>query len=121
VKPPSSLIPSNLYWFIKGKMNKTLTEKAFREGFATYVSSITSGNLSSSTQRTIGRVESGKRWKFLFQTEFLPYALGYIAYYAISKSKSEKFAISVGLYESPSIWLIKGREALAKLGKRCII
>lgn len=120
-KPSSSLIPNDLYWLIKRKLNKPLTEKAFTEGFATYVSSITSGNLSSSIRRVIKTLEDGKRLKILFQPELLPYALGYITYYTISKSESEKFAINVGLHDSPSKWLMRGREAFDKSGKRCII
>lgn len=112
---------SNIYWIIKGRMSEALTEKAFREGFATYVASITSGTLNPAEEKAIKTIQNGKRRKMLLQTRMLPYALGYRTYYAIAKIQSEKQAIQLGLSEHFSKWVSEGGVAFIKLGKPHII
>jgi len=111
VKLPLIPIPSGLYWIVKRKMNKALAEKAFREGFATYVASITSGALNPKVEKAIKTIQSGKKWKILLQTESISYALGYLTYCAIAKIQSEKQAIHLGLSEDSSKWVSEGRAA----------
>lgn len=103
-----------LRWVITGKMSKALVFEAFREGFAVYVAFITSGVLNQKLQKEIDDIRKRKMWKIalkiifslLSYTEVIPYALGYIFYQRIAKVKSEKEAISLGLYGKPDQLLL---------------
>lgn len=115
-KPFLNLLPGYLYWIIGGRMNMALTEKAFIEGFATYVTSLTRGIVKPPVEKAIRTIQSGKRWRMLLRTESLSYALGYLTYSAIAKAKSEKYAISIGLFQSPSKWVSEGEKSKTNMG-----
>lgn len=112
-KPRRSLnLVPNLLWVLSGKVNKTLAEDAFREGFATYIESITCSSLKQNMLKAIEVVENGNRWKLalmlLTASRRMPYALGYLVYSNIAKIQSETDAISVGLSATALEWLSKG-------------
>ena len=107
-----------LYWFLKGKMNTSLAQKAFREGFATYIAFLTSGEMCI-TQKEIDVIQKRKLLRAVFvDNRKLPYILGYLAYSALAKNQSEKHAILCGLTSDSSDWLSKSRIAITKLGEK---
>lgn len=116
-KTYSTDISSWFSWLLKGRENNALTKTAFREGFAEYVGSMTTGKLPRKTKDALKYIESVKRSKLFLQTKILPYALGYMAYFAIAQTKSEEYAIHLGLSADFSKWLSESRRALTKLGK----
>jgi hypothetical protein len=107
---------SDLIWVLTGKLRFGLAQRAFQEGFATYVAHLTSRKLAERVENGIIMIQNGKRLKTLFKdTEVLPYVLGYLGYSAIAKTKSEKQAIQLGLSANSSEWISESEAALAKV------
>ena len=103
----------NLEWFVMRRMNKPLAEKAFTEGFAEYVSSITSGP-NELILRSIPHLYAS-RWRLVLSVT-LPYALGYLVYRTIAQNSSREKAIQIGLCGDALSWREEGRRAIRRQG-----
>jgi hypothetical protein len=101
------------YWILNGKIRAGLLERAFQEGFASYLAYLTIGKIPKRLERAQALIESGKRKTvFLKDPDILPYILGFRSYLAIGKSKSDEATIQSGLSLKASEWI----KEVEKLG-----
>ena len=98
-------IISWIYWFLTGKLTWGLADRAFQEGFATYTSYLTSGNVPKRLQNAKSIWQEGKRITLLRDADVIPYVLGFMNYCAIANSKSEDLALAIGLYAKACEWV----------------
>lgn len=85
---------------------------AFTEGFADFVSSITSGLVAGGKWRAFQRFASGRK----VDSNLRPYIIGFIRYQAIAKSFGAEEALRIGLNEGVGYWMTKTRDACRSLG-----
>jgi len=109
-KVRTSLIPGLFCWIMKGVIRGRLAQQAFREGFATYVASKTSGSLNPKVEKVLKNLKGRKKWRMLFEARRLPYALGYQNFCAIEGATSAQHAVLMGLSETPSVWVSEARR-----------
>jgi hypothetical protein len=100
-----------LYWGLTGKVRWSLCDRAFQEGFATYVAYLTTGKIAKRLETGIELIQIKRRKKLLvMDSDVLPYALGFLSYSLVTMAKSEEISIQMGLSMKPKEWICEVKK-----------